>query len=445
MNSPTVLNNFLSYSEETFHIGGLTIITLLIVVGTFFLACFCIFCPSILLKDNDRRYGRCDKDNLHLTGNGKRGLLSLMFAKLDEFDSLTPLILSPEGSNNNNSLATAITEQGILMDDNSLKNNNNLLQKIVSSPAALRNILSRSCSGSSVSFKNSTSTQSSDDNKINMAPEEVKQAMVAEFLTTHTSSNSPPPIKRATYGETLIAPLTNFNKNVMLKIQSSNNIILTPESRITTFDYTTSKSCATIPEDDEEGESIYGDDLVSIDRTVISNTNNQMNYYKYTNKYNLSMYGSIPRPYNGQPPLSSPPPSYPPPTPPDKKKLDLEKIIKPESPTKKSGISNLSTPNSSIGGSNSIVDDTCSSVSEESFIEHEEVCENNPLDGTYQLHRIDEVSESLTTGSKTIDSIATMESYTNSNFINPPPTGFKMARSVSEQFELGFSSRKIDN
>ncbi|CEF64387.1 Hypothetical protein SRAE_1000264100 [Strongyloides ratti] len=441
MNSSTVLNNFLSYSEETLNIGSLTIITILIVVGTFFLACFCIFCPSILLKDNDRRYGRCDKDSLHISGNSKRGLLSLMFAKLDEFDSLTPLILSPEGSNNNNSLATAITEQGILMmDDNSLKNN--LFQKIVSSPAALRNILSRSCSGSSVTHKNSSSTQSSEDGKINMAPEEIKQAMVAEFLTTHTSSNSPPPIKRTTYGETLIAPLTNFNKNVMLRIQPSTSILLTPESRVTTFDYTTSKSCATIPEDDEEGESIYGDDLVSIDRTVISNANNQNNYIKYTNKYNLSIYGSIPRPCNTQ---SPPPPSYPPPTPPDRRKLDLEKFIKPESPTKKSGISNLSTPTSSVGGSNSIVDDTCSSVSEESFIENEEVCENNHIDGTYQLPRIDEVSESLTTGSKTIDSIATMESYTNSNFINPPTTGFKMARSVSEQFELGFNNRKIDN
>uniref|UniRef100_A0A0K0G2R5 Wsv299 n=1 Tax=Strongyloides venezuelensis TaxID=75913 RepID=A0A0K0G2R5_STRVS len=441
MNNTTILNNFLSYSEETLHIGALTIITLIIVVGTFFLACFCIFCPLLIFGDNDRRYGRCDKDNLHLSGNGKRGLLSLMFAKLDEFDSLTPLILSPEGSNNNNnSLATVIIEHDIMMNESPLKNNN-LLQKIVSSPAALRNILSRSCSGSSMTHKNSLSTPSSDDSKNNMGPEEIKQAMVAEFLTLHTSSNSPPPIKRTTYGETLIAPLTNSNKNVMLKIHSSNNVILTPESRVTTFDYTTSKSCATIPEDDEECESIYGDDLVSIDRTVMSNANNHNNYSKYNNRYNLSMYSNIPKPYNGQ----TPPPSYPPPTPPDKRKMDIEKFSKPESPTKKSGISNLSTPVSSVGGSNSIVDDTCSSVSNGSLIENEEICEINLLEGNYLLHRIDEVSECLTTGSKTIDSIATMESYTISNFINPSTTGFKMARSVSEQFELGFNNKKIDS
>uniref|UniRef100_A0A0N4ZY40 Uncharacterized protein n=1 Tax=Parastrongyloides trichosuri TaxID=131310 RepID=A0A0N4ZY40_PARTI len=490
MNTTKILTDFLLYSEDNFHIGGLTIITIVIVLFTFFLACFCLFCPPIFFRTTDYRYGRCDKESHQQVSNSRRGLLSLMFAKLDEFDSLTPLILSPEGNNLSTSLPQISTTTIDRTSDNTQKSsNNNLLQKIVSSPAALRNIISRSCSSGSNSISNNKNPNYSSSNTINSSdslmikkdnnyipPEEAKHNMVVEFLTAHASSNSPPPIKRNTCGETLIAPLGNFNKNVMCKlleiifyhqkisflvrIHPSNNIILTPESRVTTFDYPTSKSCATIPEDDEECESICGDDLVSIDRTIISNIHTNY-HYKYP-KYNLSIYGTIPKPaINNNP---TPPPSYPPPTPPEKRRIDIETILvnnnknsKLESPTKKSCISNLSSPQSSIGGSNSIIDDTCSSVSDNSFINHEDnlVIQHNDnnkqqqiIDTTYQLHRIDEVSECLTTGSKTIDSIATMESFNNltgtNNYINSNGTGYKMPRSVSEQFELGFNNKRLD-
>uniref|UniRef100_A0AC35TUQ0 Conserved protein n=1 Tax=Rhabditophanes sp. KR3021 TaxID=114890 RepID=A0AC35TUQ0_9BILA len=390
-----------------------------------------------------------------------------MFAKLDEFDSLTPLILSPASGvgsvvtfeSSQASAPLARLSPTLMIDETSQTATSTSLLYKIKSPRSFNKLFGIA---SPVSRKSSSSNSNSKKEEF-IEPEKVLQAMQAQFASQ--SSDSPPPPRRTSCGQTLIAPLTNFNKPVMARSQASN--ALTPDSRVTTFEYTTSKSCATIPEDDETEESLFCDDLISIDRTIISTLQAQNNTRYHGNYSNLSLYGTIPKHVENP----TPPPSYVP-APPGtktndnseasgnvylnyKSRLNLAKL-KSDSPTKKSGISNLSSPQSSIG-SNSPVD-TCSSESESSFIatkneislQHdgeEDQNEGGTGEDKYLLHRIDEVSErgeSLMSASKTMDSIATISSYGGpcTNLINHYLEDQGMARSVSAQFELMNLQRK---
>ncbi|KAI6179283.1 hypothetical protein M3Y98_00593700 [Aphelenchoides besseyi] len=104
------------------------------------------------------------------------------------------------------------------------------------------------------------------------------------FLRQHIrrADDSPPPLRRFN-GRTQIVPLTGSSNRLSRPLAVP--LLNTPESRITSFEAITTKSCATIPEDDEleadEEETLNAgrrcyedngtiDDLISIDRTYIS-------------------------------------------------------------------------------------------------------------------------------------------------------------------------------
>ncbi|VDL65073.1 unnamed protein product [Nippostrongylus brasiliensis] len=78
-----------------------------------------------------------------------------------------------------------------------------------------------------------------------------------------TTSDSPPPPRRSHHGKTLIVPLNASRYRVPVT-----PLLGTPDSRITSFEAGTTKSCATIPEDDEDESPSCEriDDLISIDR-----------------------------------------------------------------------------------------------------------------------------------------------------------------------------------
>uniref|UniRef100_A0A8R1DNU4 MULE transposase domain-containing protein n=2 Tax=Caenorhabditis japonica TaxID=281687 RepID=A0A8R1DNU4_CAEJA len=85
--------------------------------------------------------------------------------------------------------------------------------------------------------------------------------LIAPVLTS-SSSDSPPPPRRPNHGKTLIVPLNASRYRTPMTM----NIVGTPDSRLTSFECGTTKSCATIPEDDEDEL----DELLSIDRTSLS-------------------------------------------------------------------------------------------------------------------------------------------------------------------------------
>uniref|UniRef100_A0A7E4VEF1 Conserved plasma membrane protein n=1 Tax=Panagrellus redivivus TaxID=6233 RepID=A0A7E4VEF1_PANRE len=200
--------NRIHVGEATLIIGGGVIACIIIL-----LCCCCCFECCRCIKRKYRRHRR-----LNGTDN-RRGLLSLMFAKLDEFESLTPLIVSP-----NTSIGHA--------------NKQAQLRHQSGPPRA--------------AFK----------------PSRHQLLMAA-------SSDSPPPPRRSHAGKTLIVPL-NGSGNRMHR-PGPVPILGTPDSRITSLEAGTTKSCATIPEDDEEFEEEDEEDdrtteleLVSIDRTYAS-------------------------------------------------------------------------------------------------------------------------------------------------------------------------------
>ncbi|VDN55265.1 unnamed protein product [Dracunculus medinensis] len=83
------------------------------------------------------------------------------------------------------------------------------------------------------------------------------------FYIVPSSSDSPPPPRRPNSGKTLIFPLNARRPPPV-------TLLGTPDSRLTSFENGTTKSCATIPEDDENVQSLTNDiDLISIDRVRI--------------------------------------------------------------------------------------------------------------------------------------------------------------------------------
>ncbi|GMT16991.1 hypothetical protein PFISCL1PPCAC_8288 [Pristionchus fissidentatus] len=139
--------------------------------------------------------------------SNRRSLFSLMFARLDEFDSLTPLIITPS------------------------------------------------------STTSSSHTISIPPGREGRRGEKVSPRSIIRH-NDHSSSTSPPPPRRPISAKTLIVPLnaSRYRSPVV-------PLLGTPDSRVTSFETGTTKSCATIPEDDEECEGV---DLVSIDRTSFS-------------------------------------------------------------------------------------------------------------------------------------------------------------------------------
>uniref|UniRef100_A0AC34GSG6 Uncharacterized protein n=1 Tax=Panagrolaimus sp. ES5 TaxID=591445 RepID=A0AC34GSG6_9BILA len=152
-----------------------------------------------------------------------RGLLALMFANLDEFESLTPLIVSPSSTTSS-------------------------LKKPPNIPAPPLD-------------------------PIKSAFKPTKEQLIK---AAHALTNDSPPLPRRPHsGKTLIVPLTASNNNNR-QIRNVQNLVGTPDSRITSIEAGTTKSCATIPEDeeisiededdDEEEDDRTDIDLVSIDR-----------------------------------------------------------------------------------------------------------------------------------------------------------------------------------
>uniref|UniRef100_A0A1I7Y6I0 Uncharacterized protein n=1 Tax=Steinernema glaseri TaxID=37863 RepID=A0A1I7Y6I0_9BILA len=354
-------------------------------------------------------YARRRKSAHHSKGSEllqKKGIFGLMIAQLDEFESLTPLIMTP---------------------------------------------------GSGVHGHS--------------GPDDAGTMSRHNFMC---STSSPPPPRRTNpSGKTLIVPLTGGARSGRPPLVP---LLGTPDSRITTFDAGTTKSCATIPEA-EEAETPLGPesnnneaDLISIDRTSISYFDNRA--IRYFPSIGVPVPGPIPDFQLSAPSYSpSPPPS-----------IRSKNLLLPTNGTQKSPLgskqsmelevrkpsvgesahSNLSSPHESSIGTGSPIDTTgslsdsfCIGSEIEALMEAKRAsrtgestsgasCEGEyslaDTDGMsqkkYHLHRIEEESEMLEEGiplSHTYDSIGsatTLDSRIDSE------RNVIMARSVSQQFEL---------
>ncbi|CAJ0565668.1 unnamed protein product, partial [Mesorhabditis spiculigera] len=330
-----------------------------LVVILFFLVSAVLCLSGCLMLLCCKRPKRGTKGNAQKELLCKKGLFALMLARLDEFDSLTPLIVTPNTPLDNKEMT--------------LSSSSSNLQR--------------------------------------------------------PSSTSPPPPRRPQGGRTLLVPLNTRYRSPAVPLLG------TPESRVTTFEAGTTKSCATIPEDDEE---TY-EDLVSIDRTSFSTRSDAKSQrYFSPSAYNLYVPGSPPE-------FQVPTPAYDPPEPPSKEpirprpqklyarnekkpesreiRLEMEKMMQkakkssPETPT-----NSLSSPQSSLGSASPV--DTTGSLSDSFCIDPnygKDADKRTDVDptGKYQLHRIEEESEHF--------SEELLDKCTDSQNI---------ARSVSQQFEL---------
>ncbi|CAI5443362.1 unnamed protein product [Caenorhabditis angaria] len=194
---------------------------------------------------------------------------------------------------------------------------------------------------------------------------------VSPLFSVHSSSSSdsPPPPRRSNNGKTLIVPLNASRYR--------NPMVMTPsglDSRLTSLDgATTTKSCATIPEDDEDET----EDLLSIDRTSVS-------FYEPGNRlysgYNLCLPQPAPEfqsTSSGFSPML-PAPTYSPPSLPSE-----SPATKPESPNSSSSqsltdsfyMNNFDGISSNFSGSQ-LFDEESSEIAIK-----------------FQLHRIEEESE----------------------------------------------------
>ncbi|CAJ0932197.1 unnamed protein product, partial [Mesorhabditis belari] len=303
----------------------------------------------------------------------KKGLFALMLARLDEFDSLTPLIVTP---------GTPLDAKEINISSSSLP-------------------------------------------------------------PPRPSSTSPPPPRRPQGGRTLLVPLNTKYRAPAVPLLG------TPESRVTTFEAGTTKSCATIPEDDEE---TY-EDLVSIDRTSFS-TRSDVKSQRYFSPSAYNLY--VP---NTPPEFQIPTPSYePPPLPPvhngfhqekelqqlnkitirpqkliqktplkasrQEMRVEQQTILKEKSPTLGSSSSHsLSSPESSLGSDSPA--DTTGSLSDSFYVDPNYVKDADrrtdvDAGGKYALHRIEEESEH----------------FSEDRLLHQQVPDAQIARSVSQQFEL---------
>ncbi|VDM46375.1 unnamed protein product [Toxocara canis] len=173
-----------------------------------------------------------------------------------------------------------------------------------------------------------------------ITPGSVDDATSRPLRMFGSASQSPPPPRRTPTGKTLIVPLaTNKGRAPLVPLLG------TPDSRVTSFDNGTSKSFATIPEDDENVHSPSDTDrldadLISIDRTSISFVDSR------TLRYHCRSGLSVP---TVAPEFEIPTPSYaPPPPPPDAYRPSLF-VRSPKSISRRefTNVDNGSIPNSS--------------------------------------------------------------------------------------------------
>ncbi|EYB92010.1 hypothetical protein Y032_0199g1666 [Ancylostoma ceylanicum] len=292
----------------------------------------------------------------------KKGLFALMLARVEEFDTLTPLIVTP-----------------------------------TSQPA-----------------------------------EPTPQLPRPTLPVRRTASDSPPPPRRSSHGKTLIVPLnaSRYRTPVI-------PLLGTPDSRITSFEGGTTKSCATIPEDDEnESPSCERiDDLISIDRTTTS-ASEQKSHRGFCShsSYNLILPVAPPE-------FQIPVPSYSPPSVPLSQSRQRQATraahhaLSPEEPSPCSN--SIGSPNStgspidttgSISDSFYINSDVISSTNG-SQVADENGCAESEIQSKYQLHRIEEESEGMDDGNRAVRTVFSQDSLDRErNFVIP--------RSISEQFEL---------
>ncbi|KAK5978249.1 hypothetical protein GCK32_008722 [Trichostrongylus colubriformis] len=300
----------------------------------------------------------------------KKGLFALMLARVDEFDTLTPLIVTPTASHPSNPIPP----------------------------------------------------------------------LTLPTLPRINTSDSPPPPRRAHPGKTLIVPLNASRYRAPVA-----PLLGTPDSRITSFEAGTTKSCATIPEDDENESPTCEriDDLISIDRTTVSASDN-----KQSSKRGYFMHSS----YNVVLPVSPPEfqipvPQYSPPSLPRNqfrlRQLSRETCRAAEpalaSPDLQSPCTNsIGSPSStdspidttgSISDSFYINSDVISSANESQVVD-EHACTESEAQSKYQLHRIEEESEAIDDAHRGIARAV----YSHGDL--DQERNFVIPRSISEQFEL---------
>ncbi|EGT37117.1 hypothetical protein CAEBREN_01646 [Caenorhabditis brenneri] len=299
-----------------------------------------------------------------------------MFARLEEFDVLTPLQTTP----------------AVSIASGNYKNY-----------------------GSS-----SPSTSSGSDSRIQLIPP----------ILSSSSSDSPPPPRRPNHGKTLIVPLNASRYRSPMTM----NIAGTPDSRLTSFECGTTKSCATIPEDDEDEMN----ELLSIDRTSLSVYEQPSGRFGYS-AYNLS----LPQP---TPEFQLPAPTYSPPSLPSESpaskptKIDIPEFLDPDEDLEQDPVSvyefsRVSDPNSPHSSSNSISDsfylnnfDVISSAANSQIFEAS-LCGESDVASKFQLHRIEEESENGDEQSGVGGPEPQINSMTSS-------TSQFFPRSISQQFDM---------
>ncbi|WKX95795.1 hypothetical protein Q1695_012335 [Nippostrongylus brasiliensis] len=355
----------LRFAPETFIVIAFFCITLL------FCLCYLpiMFCCSRSKKEPGSPYTRRDVIC-------KKGLFALMLARVDEFDTLTPLIATP-------------TSQ-------------------------LPNPLPQ--------LSRPTLPQ-------------------ASHVTT---SDSPPPPRRSHHGKTLIVPLNASRYRVPVT-----PLLGTPDSRITSFEAGTTKSCATIPEDDEDESPSCEriDDLISIDRTTASASDQKSHraFYSSYSSYNIILPVAPPEFQSSSSFLSAqiPVPTYSPPSLP--RNQSRPRQLPRETRTIPSSSDDQSPCTNSIGSPNSTGSpiDTTGSISDTFYINSdvissangsgsqvadEHVYAESEVQSKYQLHRIEEESEAPDDANRT-------GGRCNQNGLSQERS-FLIPRSISEQFEL---------
>ncbi|CAJ0608113.1 unnamed protein product [Cylicocyclus nassatus] len=337
-------------SSEAF----ITIVILSVIAISILCLAFVMFCCTRTKKKPGSPYTR--REVLC-----KKGLYALMIARVDEFDTLTPLIATPTTS---------------------------------------------------------------------QPPETTPQLPRPSLPVRLNTSDSPPPPRRPVHGKTLIVPLNASRYRAPIA-----PLLGTPDSRITSFEGGTTKSCATIPEDDEEEspscEKI--DDLVSIDRTTTSTSEQKSRQcYNSHSSYNLVLPVSPPE-FQIPVPLYSPPSVPSNPSQPQASRNGTH--CSPEEPSP--SLQSIGSPNStgspidttgSISDSFYINSDVISSTNGSQLqIAEENGCTELEVQSKYQLHRIEEESEGFEERAmRTVFSQGSLDREQN----------FMIPRSISEQFEL---------
>lgn len=353
----------------------LCIIIPLAMITTFLLIFLCIRVIVMFCCTRAQRKKAAEK----ISGSLRKHDSGPMFARLEEFDVLTPLQATPAAS--------------------------------IASGISIKNY------GSS-----SPSTSSGSDSRIQLIPP----------ILSSSSSDSPPPPRRPIHGKTLIVPLNASRYRTPMTM----NIAGTPDSRLTSFECGTTKSCATIPEDDEDEMN----ELLSIDRTSLSVYEQPSGRFGYS-AYNLT----LPQP---TPEFQLPAPTYSPPELPSESpatkptKIDIPEILDPEDddldqdPVSVYEFSRVSDPNSPHSSSNSFSDsfylnnfDVISSAANSQIFEAS-LCGESDVASKFQLHRIEEESENGDEQSGTgVGQEPQINSITSS-------TSQFFPRSISQQFDM---------